>query len=183
MANRRTLPKLSNHPGAKVEAKAQRLGLKQKVVAKFMGFDQSYLSILYRGYPAAHADELGNPPAEPKPLSAKMAEKVAAFLAKAADPELKKLSEKYPPRGLAAALAIPAPACQEPKPPKATKKAAKPKAEADAEVPVVVEGKPGKQFKIPPKPKATKKATKAATARKAAKKGTRQAIPEPQPVA
>lgn len=140
---RRTLPKLSGHPGAKVEAKAQRMGLNQKVVARFMGVDQSYLSILYRGYPASHADEQGNPPEKAKPLSAMMAERVAAFLGKAADPNLRELAANYPPRGLAAALAEPAPknaskAKAAKKASKARKKATrKAKGQADSEQPQV----------------------------------------------
>jgi hypothetical protein len=121
---RRSLPKLKGHIGTRVEAKAERMGLTRKAVAKFLGCDPSYLNILYRGYSASHADAEGNPPAKPVPPSDKMAVKIREFLPKAADPALKELAAKYPPRRLTVA----APACPEPKAaskPKAAKKAPK----------------------------------------------------------
>ena len=121
---RRTLPKLKGHIGARVEAKAERMGLTRKAVAKFLGCDPSYLNILYRGYSASHADAEGNPPAKPVPPSDKMSVKIREFLAKAADTKLKELREKYPPRSLQVAPA----ACQPPESAKAAKKAPKRKA-------------------------------------------------------
>ena len=118
---RRTLPKLKGHVGTRVEAKAERLGLTRKAVAKFLGCDPSYLNILYRGYSASHADAEGNPPAKPVPPSDKMAVKIREFLAKAADAKLKQLREKYPPRSLQVAPA----ARREPKAASKPRKAAK----------------------------------------------------------